>query len=63
MKYENFGRNNYMKLKMKQKIVAFCAMGLIAIGGTGTVAIKANAGLNIKETTATWVWSPDSYQG
>lgn len=63
MKYENFGRNNYMKLKMKQKIVAFCAMGLIAIGGTGTVAIKANAGINIKETTATEVWSPDSYQG
>lgn len=26
-------------------------------------AIKANAGINIKETTATGVWSPDSYQG
>ena len=142
-----------MKLKMKQKIVAFCAMGLIAIGGTGAAfannhtdtnykfnfgtlngdrytdgrkkvdnsksymkcntmtngysykakvvanigggtrkdvgsptydfvtgttrrmtnyvmekgyraaAIKANAGINIKETTETEVWSPDSYQG
>ena len=37
-----------MKLKMKQKIVAFCAMGLIAIGGTGAAFANNHTDTNYK---------------